>query len=150
MSVCVHLRGNKPCPSSESSVTETGGQSLVELAISLPLLLLLLLGTIDMGRVFFDYIEMRQAAVEGATYGSRRPTDTTGIEAAMVAHGMPAGASIAINAAAACTIAGASGDITVTASRVWKPVAFDVLEAVAGGGTWTFTVNASSTMRCMT
>src|SRR5262249_28164011 len=48
------------------------GQGLVEFAVAMPLLLLILLGTIDMGRVFFDYIEMRQAAVEGATYGARR------------------------------------------------------------------------------
>ncbi len=49
------------------------GQSLAELAISLPLLLLMMLGTIDLGRAYFDYIEMRNGAFEGARYGSQNP-----------------------------------------------------------------------------
>ena len=56
------------------------GQSIVELALTLPVLLLLLLGTVDVGRVFFDYIEMRNAVSEGATYASRHPTDTAQVE----------------------------------------------------------------------
>lgn len=126
------------------------GQGIVELAIALPLLMLLLLGTIDMGRVFFDYIEMRQAAVEGATFGSRRPTDDAGISAAMVAHGMPDDVTVGIVRAPGCQDTNGVGDITVTASRVWTPIALDALEAISGDGTWTYTINASSTMRCMT
>ncbi len=49
--------------------TSKRGQSLVEFSLSLPLLLLILLGTIDVSRLFFDYIQMRQAVVEGTTYG---------------------------------------------------------------------------------
>lgn len=126
------------------------GQSIVELAISIPLLMLLLLGTIDMGRVFFDYIEMRQAAVEGATFGSRRPTDDAGIEAAMVAHGLPEDVTVNIDRAPECMVPQGVGDITVTASRVWTPIALGALEVVGGYASWTFTINASSTMRCMT
>ena len=126
------------------------GQGIVELAISMPLLLLILLGTIDMGRVFFDYIEMRQAAIEGATYGSRRPSDNAGIEAAMEAHGMPDDATVTIDPAPDCTVTSGVGDVTVTASRVWTPISLDVLKIVGGDASWSFTVNASSTMRCMT
>src|SRR5690349_4306536 len=126
------------------------GQGLVEFAISVPFMLLILLGTIDMGRVFFNYIEMRQAAVEGATYGSRKPTDTAGITAVVNAHGLPADSVISIAADAGCTTPNGVGDIKVTASRVWTPVSIDALNVVGAGVSWSFTVNATSTMRCLT
>jgi len=50
------------------------GQALVELALILPVLLLLLLGAIDFGRVFYSQITVNDAAREGALEGSRNPT----------------------------------------------------------------------------
>jgi Flp pilus assembly protein TadG len=126
------------------------GQGIVEFAISMPFMLLILLGTIDMGRVFFDYIDMRQAAIEGATYGSRRPTDTAGITAAVKAHGLPADATITVATSGDCATPTGLGDVKVTASRVWTPISLDALKLVGADGDWSFTVNASSTMRCMT
>lgn len=55
------------------------GQSLMELAISLLLMLSLLAGAIDLGRAFFTYSALRDAAQEGAAFGSLYPTDTEGI-----------------------------------------------------------------------
>jgi hypothetical protein len=49
---------------------DDSGQSLVELAFSLAFLLLLVAGVIDIGRAFFTYIALRDAAQEGAAYGS--------------------------------------------------------------------------------
>ena len=49
------------------------GQSLVELAISLPVILLILLGTFDFGMALFSYSIMRDAAQEGALYASWAP-----------------------------------------------------------------------------
>lgn len=46
------------------------GQSLVELAMSLVVLLTLLAGLVDFGRAFFTYIALRDAAQEGASYAS--------------------------------------------------------------------------------
>jgi hypothetical protein len=46
------------------------GQSLVELAVSLTFLLILVGGVIDLGRMFFTFITLRDAAQEGASYGS--------------------------------------------------------------------------------
>ncbi len=51
------------------------GQSLVELAVSLTFILILLGGVIDLGRAFFAYIALRDAAQEGAAVGSLYPTD---------------------------------------------------------------------------
>lgn len=51
------------------------GQALVEFALILPVLLLMLVIAIDFGRLFFSYIEINNAAREGAAYGLREPTD---------------------------------------------------------------------------
>ncbi|MDQ2943585.1 MAG: pilus assembly protein [Candidatus Dormibacteraeota bacterium] len=42
------------------------GQSLVELAVALPILILLLFGIIDFGAVFNSYLEVRSTSREGA------------------------------------------------------------------------------------
>lgn len=55
------------------------GQSLVELAVSLLFLLLLLGGAIDFGRAFFTFIALRDAAQEGAIYGSYCPAHINSI-----------------------------------------------------------------------
>jgi Flp pilus assembly protein TadG len=57
------------------------GQSLVELAISLLILLYLLSGAVEFGIAFFQFVQLRDAAQEGALYGSMNPTDTAGITA---------------------------------------------------------------------
>jgi Flp pilus assembly protein TadG len=49
------------------------GQNLVELALVLPLLLLLLGGIVDIGRAFYSYIEITNAAREGARAAARLP-----------------------------------------------------------------------------
>jgi len=50
------------------------GQGIVELAIILPFLLIILLGIMDFGRVFYAYVTITNASREGARYGSRYPT----------------------------------------------------------------------------
>ncbi|MGD8751757.1 MAG: TadE/TadG family type IV pilus assembly protein [Anaerolineales bacterium] len=46
------------------------GQSLLELAVVFTLLMLILAGVADLGRAFFTYIALRDAAQEGAAFGS--------------------------------------------------------------------------------
>ena len=55
------------------------GQSLVELSISILVLLLLLVGAVEFGMAFFQFVQLRDAAQEGALYGSLNPTDITGV-----------------------------------------------------------------------
>jgi len=55
------------------------GQSLTELAVSFALLVLILAVGVDLGRMFFSLISIREAAEEGALYGSFHPTDSSGI-----------------------------------------------------------------------
>jgi Flp pilus assembly protein TadG len=49
------------------------GQSLVELGVSLLILLYLLSGAAEFGILFFQYVQLRDAAQEGALYGSMNP-----------------------------------------------------------------------------
>lgn len=53
------------------------GQSLVEFAIVLPVLLLLVAGAIDLGRVYFSAIALENAVKEGAFFGGREPECAT-------------------------------------------------------------------------
>jgi Flp pilus assembly protein TadG len=55
------------------------GQSMVELAVFLMVILWLLAGAIDFGMGFLSYVAIRDAAQEGATYGSLHPADTADI-----------------------------------------------------------------------
>src|SRR5688500_9068621 len=50
------------------------GQSLAELALLLPLLLTLVLGTLDIGRAFYTYVALTNAAREAARYGALHNT----------------------------------------------------------------------------
>lgn len=63
-----------------SPIQNERGQSLVELAITLPILILLLLGTLDFGMAIFSYSMLRDAAQEGAFYGSFNPANVEDIE----------------------------------------------------------------------
>ena len=54
------------------------GQSMIELALSFTVLLFLLMGVIDLGRAFFTLSAMRDAAQEGAVFGSLSPVDSNG------------------------------------------------------------------------
>ena len=62
-----------------------GGQALVELALSMPLLITLLIGAVEFARMAFASIEVSNAALAGVQYGAQDTTtaaDTTGIQTA--------------------------------------------------------------------
>ena len=49
------------------------GQSLVEFVLILPILLIILAGMLDLGRLYFAYVAVTDAAAEGATYAAIHP-----------------------------------------------------------------------------
>src|SRR6266404_8694608 len=49
------------------------GQSLVETAISLSVLLLIFSGAVDLGRAFFSWVQINNAASEGAHWAATYP-----------------------------------------------------------------------------
>lgn len=54
------------------------GQGITEFALILVFLLILLAGVFDLGRAFFAYMIIRDAAQEGAVYGSIAPKSDLG------------------------------------------------------------------------
>jgi len=69
------------------------GQSVVEMAMLMPLLLLLVVGVADLGRAFFSYIVITNASREGARYASHLPADQIGTRQAAVDEAANAGLS---------------------------------------------------------
>jgi len=66
------MKNNKPTPRTKKLEK---GQSLTEFALVLVFLLALLAGVFDLGRAFFAYIIIRDAAQEGAVFGAIAPKD---------------------------------------------------------------------------
>jgi Flp pilus assembly protein TadG len=60
---------------------KSAGQALVEFALVIPVMLLMLAIAIDFGRLFFSYIEITNAAREGAAFGTHAPSNLTQIQA---------------------------------------------------------------------
>ena len=60
------------------------GQSLVEFALTLPILVLIVFGTVDLGRAFFQSIVLENAVKEGAFLGARTPECVTDSDPACV------------------------------------------------------------------
>jgi len=52
--------------------TQPRGQSLVEIALTFPILVMLLLGLLDFGRAYYALVILNDAAAEGAAYAATR------------------------------------------------------------------------------
>jgi Flp pilus assembly protein TadG len=115
------------------------GQALVELALVLPLLLVLLMGVVDVGRIVFMQIALRDAAQEGATYAAFEsvPASTVG-NRVRTSSNAPEVTAAAVTIA--CTVAPAPGTVTVTVS--YDLPLITPLAQVLGA---TFPLSASST-----
>jgi hypothetical protein len=55
------------------------GQGLTEFALGITFMMILLAGTVDLGRALFTHISLIDAAQEGASYASIAPYDVEGI-----------------------------------------------------------------------
>lgn len=93
-------------------------QSLMEMAVSFTILMLLLAGAVDFGRIFFFYISILDASQEGAVYGAIEPdTDATIIARVRASSTSPLNLASDPNVAVVVTDSGTrcAGDpITVT------------------------------------
>ena len=75
----LHLADGRPRPSGaprpvRARAPRSQGQALVELALILPLFLVLFVAALDLGRLFYSQITVNDAAREGALEASRNPT----------------------------------------------------------------------------
>ncbi len=142
------------------------GTALVEFALLLPLLALVCLGTVDLGRAFKTVNEVRNAAREGAAFAQRHPsrlagaacTDAgsaqwharneggpTGQDFGMVVT-TPAGTFDSADSGCGPFAAGATSgeNLTVTVSTTFKLLT-PLLEAVTGSPT----IRSSVTVRVL-
>lgn len=85
-----------------------GGQSAVEFALVLPVLMLILMGTIDLGRLYHSYVTVTNAARVGAEYAMDARRSLTDVRQAIKDEASPI-----------LTIADA--DITLTPNPSWTP-----------------------------
>ena len=92
-------------------------QALVEFALLLPLLLVLILGAMDLGRVFYVKTVLTNAAREGANTLSRYPADYTKTWEAISTEGDSSGVTITageVSYTGCCTV---NSPVTVTLEK---------------------------------
>lgn len=105
------------------------GQSMAEFALCLLVLILILLGAFDLGRVFHAYIVITNAAREGAYYGAMHPTDTNGIVTRVLSEAE--GSGIALSTA---NVSVSSSGISSTPMCVTVSYDFTLLTSFLLGG----------------
>lgn len=97
------------------------GQSLVELALLLPVLLLILAAALDLGRAFQAHIVVINAAREGARYASLYPDDPQAIRNQVINEA--AASNIDLSSSAVVIEIGAPGEpVTVTVTYQFQPI----------------------------
>ena len=97
------------------------GQELVEFALTFPVLFLLLLGILDMGRATYYNSVLYNSAREGARYGIIYPDDAAGIETA--ARNLAVGLYPAdLTVSSARVSSGAADNIQVVLNYQFTPV----------------------------
>lgn len=79
------------------------GQSIIELAISMIFVLIVLMSVLDLGRAFYIWIELRDAAQEAASYGSYSPVCSDAVNRAKDASNSPINFNSSTNVNISCT-----------------------------------------------
>jgi len=86
------------------------GSGLVELALVMPLFVLLLVVLVDLGRAYYYAISISSAVHAAALYGLRNPTDTSGIQSAASSSASDI-SSLTTNASYGCECHDGSSDV---------------------------------------
>jgi Flp pilus assembly protein TadG len=76
--------------SQRNAIRDDRGQAFVELALVLPIFILLLVGAAEVGRIAFAAIEVSNAARAGVSYGAQNhatASDSSGIQTAAIQDG---------------------------------------------------------------
>ena len=129
---------------------EERGAVAVEMAMLLPLLLLIVLGTVEFGRVLNVQVSMTQAAREGARYAAIHYKDTSGFDvtaktlaAAPSLTGLPVAVT---NDASGCA---AGANVTVkTSVSLTSMTGFLDAGFFGSPGIFPMTLNGVGVMRC--
>jgi Flp pilus assembly protein TadG len=124
------------------------GAAAVELALVLPILLLLVFGIVDFGRAYNAKISLTQAAREGArarALGADAAATTTRVQ--LAAGFLPAG-SVSVAAGTPCPASPSATDVaTVTATYTFTYAT--PIGALAGFAAGPVTLTGTGVMRCL-
>ena len=122
------------------------GGSLVELALLLPLLVLILAGVVDLGRAFHDYIIINNASREGARFASHWPNDELGIKETARDEAVGTGVSISTTLVTVNCPVDCSDEVTTSGKPITVTVQFPfqiILGRILGVNTITMTSHTS-------
>jgi len=110
-------------------MADDSGQSLIEVALALPLLLVLLLGLADGARAFYYAGIVSSAAREGVNYAARNATATQAqvTQRACDATGLATFGSACPGLTVTCTVAG--GDATVEVQYAFALIIGSIVDA---------------------
>lgn len=101
------------------------GASLVEMALMLPLLILILAGVADLGRAFHDFIVINNASREGARYASHFPDKTNLVISTTINEAADSGVTITsdmVTMTLGLTIDTKGVPVTVAVSYPFRPI----------------------------
>src|SRR5271167_511506 len=111
-------RSSNKAPGTRRRLRAARGQSYVELAFALPVLVIILVVAADFGRLFYTYVGVINAARAGAQYGSNSvitAADATGMSAAAKQDGVNV-ANLTVTASQ-CTCGTATSPIPACAAN---------------------------------
>lgn len=138
----------------ERGDTRDRGAAAVEFGLLLPVILLVVLGAIDFGRMYNAQITLTQAAREGARYAALGITSPTPASRTLTAAAPLTGINAPVVTACPSTPTPTS-NATVTVTRVFtvSDPAYSALRAISnrfgGGLPSTITITGTATMRCL-
>jgi Flp pilus assembly protein TadG len=124
---------------------EHKGQSLVETAISLMLILWLLSGAVDFGMGFFSYVAIRDAAQEGALYGTICQNTGLIITRVQSSSNRPVNLASATITVSAPGGTGPGKQLTVSVTYNY-PISTPLISTFVGSNTITLRAAATSTI----
>jgi Flp pilus assembly protein TadG len=132
-------------PPSRSTSDHEAGAAAVELALVLPLLLLIVIGIIRFGQAYYTQITLTQASREGvrvAALGQANPAGATTSAAAPLT-----GVTVNVTACPTPSDPSKSAQVTATATVSLSPLP-NLMSLVHGTVTSTLTVTGKAQMRC--
>lgn len=123
---------------SETSHPAKPGQAIVEFALASLVFLMIVFGTIDLGRAVFTAVTLHNAVREGARYGKVNPTQTGSIQSVVsnsVSKTGSSTSSVSVSCGGGCT---SGNTMTVSASISFQAITQNLL------GISPFTLSSSS------
>ena len=134
--------------SSSTAVGRESGAAAVELALVLPILLVLVFGIIDFGRAYNAKISLTQAAREGARVRALGADDAATASRVQLAAGFLPASSVSVAAGAPCPASPLPSDVaTVTAMSTFTYAT--PIGALVGFAAGPITLSGTGVMRCL-